>query len=243
MNKPIVIAGAGIIGVSIAYHLAKAGAHVVIIDKGEPGQGATADSFAWINASRGKTPYYYYMLNRLGIGAWHQLDLELDGTLGVVWGGSVEWGQDSAETQTILTETHQHQQNGYPLQQIDMATLTQLEPNVETGSADVAVYTPIEGHIDPVAATHVLLAKACELGVELKTACEVVGLTMAHGRLQAVETTQGIIETESPVATVHPKLPHLQACLCRYKILPVCWRTPSRYLRLSSVLFCLRMVT
>ena len=45
----VVIAGAGIIGASIAYHLARRGARVTILEKQRPGAGATQNSFAWIN--------------------------------------------------------------------------------------------------------------------------------------------------------------------------------------------------
>ena len=41
MNKYVVI-GAGILGASTAYHLAKSGADVVIIDRQDPGQATDA---------------------------------------------------------------------------------------------------------------------------------------------------------------------------------------------------------
>lgn len=94
-QRKIIIAGAGIIGAAIAYQLARAGASVTVVEKGVPGQGATANSFAWINASRGKKPYHYYLLNRLGIAAWSDLEKQLPGKLLVRWGGSLEWHHDA----------------------------------------------------------------------------------------------------------------------------------------------------
>lgn len=44
-----IVVGAGIIGASIAWHLTRAGAQVVVIDGGLPA--ATSASFGWINAS------------------------------------------------------------------------------------------------------------------------------------------------------------------------------------------------
>jgi glycine/D-amino acid oxidase-like deaminating enzyme len=49
-NDRVVIAGASIIGPSIAYHLAKRGANVTVLEKQRPGAGATETSFAWINS-------------------------------------------------------------------------------------------------------------------------------------------------------------------------------------------------
>ena len=52
-GKRIIVVGAGIIGASIAWHLAKAGAEVTVLEAGEPGGVATRNSWAWINASWG----------------------------------------------------------------------------------------------------------------------------------------------------------------------------------------------
>src|ERR1700694_781568 len=87
----VVIAGAGIMGASIGYHLAKRGARVTILEKQRPGNGATEKSFAWINASFSKQPRSYYDLNLSGIGGWRRLTGELAAGLQVHWGGSVQW--------------------------------------------------------------------------------------------------------------------------------------------------------
>jgi glycine/D-amino acid oxidase-like deaminating enzyme len=47
----LVVVGAGIVGASVAYHAARAGATVTLVDAGRPGAGVTADSFAWVGAS------------------------------------------------------------------------------------------------------------------------------------------------------------------------------------------------
>ena len=49
------VVGAGIVGASVAYHAARAGAVVTLVDAGRPGAGVTVDSFAWIGASGVRT--------------------------------------------------------------------------------------------------------------------------------------------------------------------------------------------
>ena len=44
------VVGAGIVGASIAYHLAEAGAQVSIFERTGVAAGATRNSFAWVNA-------------------------------------------------------------------------------------------------------------------------------------------------------------------------------------------------
>ena len=64
MGSPrIAVIGAGIVGASIAYHLARRGAEVTVLDRGQPAGEATEKSFAWINASYGNPEHYYRLLN------------------------------------------------------------------------------------------------------------------------------------------------------------------------------------
>ena len=86
----VVIAGAGILGASIGYHLAKRGARVTIVEKERPGAGATQNSFAWINATFSKQPRSYFDLNLAGIAGWRRLSLDFGSELQIQWGGSVE---------------------------------------------------------------------------------------------------------------------------------------------------------
>ena len=59
----VIVVGAGIVGASIAYHLAAAGAAVTVLDAGAVGAGASAKSFGWINASFAETPAFAYCRN------------------------------------------------------------------------------------------------------------------------------------------------------------------------------------
>src|SRR6266853_3170959 len=77
----ILVVGAGIIGASIAYHLAKRGARVTIAEAQRPAAGATGKSFGWINATFSKRPRAYYEFNLLGMAEWRRLETELDGEL------------------------------------------------------------------------------------------------------------------------------------------------------------------
>src|SRR5436190_21853446 len=129
----IVIAGGGIIGANLAYRLASRGAEVTLLERTRPASGATANSFAWINATYSKQPFAYFHLNRLGIEAWQQLDRELPGELPLRWGGSVEWYGDETNAKRFREEIQHHQAWGYPAHLIDEAGLRALEPHVEPG--------------------------------------------------------------------------------------------------------------
>jgi glycine/D-amino acid oxidase-like deaminating enzyme len=73
----VVVVGAGIVGASVAYHAARDGASVVLVDRSRPAAGVTGESFAWI---RGED--------------WARLEREVAGVL-VEWSGSLAWGEDT----------------------------------------------------------------------------------------------------------------------------------------------------
>jgi glycine/D-amino acid oxidase-like deaminating enzyme len=192
----VVIAGGGIIGANLAYRLARRGASVTVVERTKPASGATANSFAWINSTYSKQPWAYFQLNRLGIEAWQQLDRELPGQLPIRWGGSVEWYGDEKRAASFHAEIRHHQGWGYPSHTIDEAALRELEPQIEPGKVAIAAHAEIEGSVDPVAVTEVLLARAARAGARIVHPAELTALDQRNGRLRAVRTTTGDIEAD-----------------------------------------------
>src|SRR5580700_71019 len=133
-NDRVVIAGAGIMGASIGYHLAQRGAQVTILEKRRPGNGATEKSFAWINATFSKQPRSYYDLNLLGIAGWRRLTEEFAGDLQIQWGGSVEWfAPETPDVEKLKRNVTTHQQWGYPAHLVDDAEIRRLLPTIAPG--------------------------------------------------------------------------------------------------------------
>src|SRR5215475_10569851 len=121
--RRVVVAGGGIVGASIAYHLARRGAAVTLCEKDRPAAGATEKSFAWINATFSKQPRAYFELNRLGMARWHEIDAELAGSLGVRWGGSVEWYPPGDDADALRRDLRRHQEWGYDARLVEEAEL------------------------------------------------------------------------------------------------------------------------
>jgi glycine/D-amino acid oxidase-like deaminating enzyme len=187
--RRVVVAGAGIIGVNIAYQLVTRGAQVTIVERTQPGRGATANSFAWINAK--KRPRDYFDLSRLGIQAWRQIDREFSGTLPLVWGGSVEWRTGAEAGARLAREVGEFSAWAYPVKALDAEGVRALEPRLVPGTMTAAVHWTDEGHIDPVGVTERVLQKAEMNGARLVCPAEVTGLDLSGGSLRAVRTTVG----------------------------------------------------
>src|ERR1700761_6065159 len=96
MTKIIVI-GAGVVGASVAYRLAQAGADVTVLEAARVGGGTSGISFAWTNAHK-KPPKPYHDLNVAGMRAHAALADELGGTPWWHGGGSLEWVAETERT-------------------------------------------------------------------------------------------------------------------------------------------------
>jgi glycine/D-amino acid oxidase-like deaminating enzyme len=192
----VVVAGAGIIGASIAYHLAKRGARVTLLEKEHPAAGTTKNSFAWLNASD-KLPRSYYDLNVAGIAGWRRLELDLGKSLPIQWGGGVQWCKPEADLPERMRQHVKERQTwGYSIRSIAREELLQLVPNATPGEIGAASFADQEGTVDPVVAANALISAAKSLGATVVYPCEVRDFHLADGRLDAVVTTQGSIEAD-----------------------------------------------
>ncbi len=190
----IVVAGAGIIGASIAYQLAKAGAAVTIIDQEGPATHASRGTFAWINATWAKQPRHYHALNQEGVTSWRALQEPL--ALPVRWGGSLEWFDDEARTERLAEQLTEQVAWGEPARMLSAAEVSDLEPGLEIADEARAAYSPNDGAVDPVLATHKLLNAAQRLGATLRYPSELLKPRLSAGRLTAVETSMGTIAAD-----------------------------------------------
>jgi glycine/D-amino acid oxidase-like deaminating enzyme len=192
----VIVAGAGIIGVSIAYHLARRGARVTVLEKEHPAAGTTKNSFAWLNASE-KSPRSYYDLNLAGIAGWRRLELDLGASLPIQWGGGVQWCKPEAQLPGRMRQRVKERQAwGYSIRLIDREDLLRLVPNATPGEIGAANFADQEGTIDPVVAANALVSAAKSLGAKVIYPCEVQDFHPAEGRVRAVITTQGPMEAD-----------------------------------------------
>jgi glycine/D-amino acid oxidase-like deaminating enzyme len=205
----IAIAGGGILGANIAYQLARRGAAVTLLEKARPASGATANSFAWINAK--KQPQAYFGLSLMGIQAWRELHADIGVDLPVRWGGSVEWTNTAERAAREAETVRRFQSWGYAVRLIDERRLRELEPNLVPGVVTGASHAEVEGAADPVGATEVILARAARAGARVVHPCEVVGLDRSNGRLRAVKTTQGDVEADVLVVACGTDTPKIAA--------------------------------
>lgn len=189
-GRQVVVIGAGIIGASLAYHLARAGAQVTVLEQSAPSSGATSNSFAWLNAMS-KSPQPYYELNLLGILGWHRLQNELQGRLPVQWGGTVQWAKPGDNIEAIMDRLKRQQAWGYAVRTIEEEEMLALVPGLVPGAVALAYFGAMEGTVDPAHATQVLLREAQALGAKVEYPVAVIGFAKNGAQVVEVQTEQG----------------------------------------------------
>jgi glycine/D-amino acid oxidase-like deaminating enzyme len=191
----VVVVGAGIVGASVAYHLARLGAAVTIVDKALPGAGATGESFAWIGASQ-RVPGPGGALRATATREYRRLVAEVP-DVRVRWSGSLLWGGqapvDDLEAGRYL---------------VDVEEIAVLEPNLRTPPGR-AVHIPGDGALDPLATTDALLTAARERAARLVPGTAVTGLRTSRGRVAGVETTSGFLDAGAVVLAAGADVPVL----------------------------------
>ena len=188
--------GAGIIGASIAYHLSRRNVPVTVVDKAQPGFGASSHSFAWINGTA-KSPAGYHDFNRRSLDMWSRFSRDLETDIGLRWGGQLEWVRTPQRTKQLGQRVKQLQKWGYPCRMIDEAELRRLEPGLSPGPVSAAALSYADGQVDPQKVVDACLLRASRVETTLQTDTLVTGLNVAlrtkGGNVESVQTEKGSI--------------------------------------------------
>ena len=190
----VLVVGAGIIGASIAFHLAKAGAQVTVIDANGVAARASRGTFAWLNASWAKQPRHYHGLNQRGVAGWHTLAPELG--VPVAFNGSIEWFGTKARNDQLAADIAEQAEWGEPARMLDRAEMEALEPGVDFGRATRAALSPRDGALDPVLATERLIEAARGRGAKVVVPARLNAVSATSEGVQRALTTAGTFEVE-----------------------------------------------
>jgi len=191
----VVVVGAGIIGSSVAYEAAKAGAQVTVLEAGKIAGGASATSFAWTNAT-GKRPRAYFALNVAGMRAHLDLSREFGNAPWFKQTGSLEWYSDKHDWGAQQENAVQMKDWGYGVEWISKSRLRELEPDIDhsaVGDSPI-VYYPEEGWVHPVLYTAWLLRAAQEKwNATVHPFTGVTSVDVQNGVARAVRTADGAV--------------------------------------------------
>ncbi|SEB57022.1 Glycine/D-amino acid oxidase [Nitratireductor aquibiodomus] len=194
----VIVIGAGVIGASIAFRMAETGAEVTLVEALRVGSGTSSTSYAWVNACEKLTSRSYFDLNYAGVKAHRRIAGEIEGANWFHRPGVVQWKDSGAEASGFdkgdFDKLERLKSWGYPAESIDAATLSELEPEVDssTFSEEGAIYYPEDGWLDaPVYAGAIVARAQRHHGMRLVTGKKVERLLTRSGRAVGVLLADG----------------------------------------------------
>jgi glycine/D-amino acid oxidase-like deaminating enzyme len=221
----IAVIGAGIIGAALAFRLAETRVEFLLLDRAVPASGATAASYAWINANE-KLPRAYYELNKAAMEAYRRLAWRLAPAPWYHADGNLIWFSDPTETTALTERVERLRSWGYAAEILPaQAVLADLEPGLRGGIADQGTpfaWFPEEAWVEAIAMTDRLVEAARNAGGRVLTGPEreVVDIETEDGRVSAVKLRGGqSIAVKAVVNAAGANAPTIAAMVGR--ILPV----------------------
>ncbi len=199
----VVVVGAGIVGASIAWHAARAGARVVLLDATGPAADVTGASFAWIGGPSGTDLTDGSSALRASvIDDYRRLERDVPGVQ-VQWCGSLTWGRQRFPDADEL---------GPDEELVDDAAVRRLEPRLRQPPPR-ALHRPTDGAVDPVAVTAALVDAAGDDGAQVRFRTAVTGVRVRDGAVVGVETPRGFLSAGTVVLAAGTGVPVLCAPL------------------------------
>jgi sarcosine oxidase, subunit beta len=196
-SADVVVIGGGVVGASAAFHLAEAGADVVLLERDELASGSTRRAAGGVRAQFSDALNIQIAQRSLELfrdfgrrPGW-EIDLHQVGYLFVL---SRE--EDVAEFERSVTLQHGH---GVPSRIIGPDDARDLCPLIETGDVLAAAFSPEDGTATPEAVVHGYAYGARAHGARIETHCEATGIEVADGAITAVVSERETIATDTVI--------------------------------------------
>jgi glycine cleavage system aminomethyltransferase T/glycine/D-amino acid oxidase-like deaminating enzyme len=191
----IVIIGGGIIGCSIAYHLAKRGERdVVLLERLQLTHGATWHAAGLVGQLRSSSNLTRLM--RYGAELYGRLEAETGQATGWQGVGSLRLASSPARWQELKRSATMAKGFGFHVELVSAKEARELFPLLDTKGVEGAAWIEGDGHVDPTSLTNAYAAGARAGGVTFAQGVRVTALKRHGRRVTTVATDAGDIAAE-----------------------------------------------
>jgi sarcosine oxidase, subunit beta len=184
----VVVIGAGVVGASVAFHLAERGIETLVVDRGAPASGSTTRSGALIRA--------HYPTALEADLAWESLTEYFE-----PWGERVGGGcgftrtgfaylVGEANVEALRNNVALQKRVGVQTELVRPEELGALDPALHTDGIALAAYEARGGYADPTATAVGFLDAAISLGARFERR-RVTSLLEHAGKIRGVQTSDG----------------------------------------------------
>ncbi|MDA0839480.1 MAG: FAD-binding oxidoreductase [Planctomycetota bacterium] len=191
----VVVIGGGVLGTSAAFQLADDGNEgVVLLDRGPIASGTTpfaagqtgylTNNKAWLPFTAWSLEYFENFEERTG----YPIDFRQTGSLRL------------ALTEKYLPDLEARieagREYGEEFEMISPEEATKLAPGLDASKAKGILLVPRDGHVDPKSVAVAFAAAAKDRGVSIHTNTAVQDVVLVDGKVKAVKTDKGTIQTD-----------------------------------------------
>ena len=198
-----IVIGAGVIGSSVAYHLARFGAKkVLVLDRLQIGSGTSTQSSGIL-----RTHYSVIENVELAKRSWSVFN-DFAGYLGddemsagLVKCGYLICSPDGPKLEPLRAALEGQRSMGIEVQLIDQAAAREMLPIAHFDDAALIGYEPEAGFADAYLVATGFARAARRLGVKIMEGVNVERLLMEGGRVVGVETSHGTFHSDTVIST------------------------------------------
>jgi sarcosine oxidase subunit beta len=197
-----IILGAGVMGASIAFHLARRNAgRIAVIDKEHAGSGGSGRSSALVRMHYSFAPEVQLALISLKMFQhWREIvgepgEFRKTGFVRIV---------PPHETELLKQNVAMQKKLGVNVELLDRQQLKRLEPDWQVDEMELAAYEPDSGYGDGNVVANDFLSQARESGATYLSKTRATDLLFDSGRIRGVQTDQGEIHAPVVIAATGP---------------------------------------
>jgi 4-methylaminobutanoate oxidase (formaldehyde-forming) len=190
------VIGGGIIGTSIAYHLAQLGwTDTVLLERDRLTSGTTWHA-AGLMVTFGSTSQTSTELRQYTKDLYSRLEAETGQATGFRPIGLIEVAADAGRLEEYRRVSAFNRHLGVDVHEISPAEVGQLWPLARTDDILAGFYTPTDGRVNPVDVTMALAKGARLRGTRVIEGTPVLDVLLRDGAVAGVRTPFGVIESE-----------------------------------------------
>ncbi|HUR87925.1 MAG TPA: FAD-dependent oxidoreductase [Ramlibacter sp.] len=194
-HAQIVIVGGGIVGCSVAYHLAKLGrTDVLLLEQGQLTSGTTWHAAGLVGQMRPNRSMT--QMSKYGIELYSTLEAETGLATGWKQCGSVNVAGTPERMKVLKKQLALARSFGVECHEISPREAGEKFPVMRTEDLHGALWLPGDGKANPADLCMSLAKGARQRGVKVVEHVEVAGVTTERGRITGVRTAQGDVQCE-----------------------------------------------